>query len=216
MCFFEKTKQGQHVLQRDYPDACVFRNVLDVYPPNQRKAISSGETNPVDTAVSYESTSRCMQHGDKCKLIGGKVDLSVFGSPCVDDSPIGCMKKEGGNQRPVPWMKFVKFCVCFPCHCRSSREMQRGVQPQHVTPVEATMAHLHWLQEKVEPALMNSENVVTGNISEKICEKFSNKYHAKVFCLKLLLFSFPICVILYDCIVFLIHVMHLMTWFLMR
>ena len=56
------------------------------------------------------------------------------------------------------------------------------------------MAHLHWLQEDVEPEIMVSENVVTGNISQKICEKFSNKYHARVFLLEsLAVFSSDSC-----------------------
>lgn len=43
-----------------------------------------------------------------------------------------------------------------------------------------TWVHLHWLKRCLRPKVIISENVVTGNINEKVAECLKDMYSAKV------------------------------------
>lgn len=44
------------------------------------------------------------------------------------------------------------------------------------------MLHLDWMQSKLRPRMIFSENVVSGNINQRICEKLQKEYDAQVPC----------------------------------
>ena len=45
--------------------------------------------------------------------------------------------------------------------------------------VQVTMQHLIWLKRRAKPKVMMSENVVTGNIEQRICELLSDEMSSK-------------------------------------
>lgn len=103
--FTEKTRQGQAVLCRDWPGACVFKDALGVLNDSDRKALVKTEdpvfaANIIDNAT-FEQTSMCAQHKKRCNVTRSPVDISMFGAPCVDDSSMGTLKTDAGKARKV-------------------------------------------------------------------------------------------------------------------
>ena len=105
VAFTELVKQGQQTLCRDFPNACVFKNQMDVLSPDSFCTLvgSLGFEDVLANvrSASFASQAPCVQHKQQCPL-PKQVDLAVFGSPCTDDSSQGSQKKDDGQTRKEP------------------------------------------------------------------------------------------------------------------
>jgi hypothetical protein len=105
------------LLQKDFPQACAFKNVLDKLQPESRQklmaAASIDEITQVLDSASWQTTAPCSSHG-QCS-IPMMVDLNMYGSPCTDDSRQGSQRQDMGNTRRVAYLHclFVISVVAF-------------------------------------------------------------------------------------------------------
>ena len=111
--FCEKTKQGQNCIQRDWPGCHVFTDAMHVVEEQDRnnivQASSAAEAEKALQSCTFVSKAKCMAHKEACSL-PQRPDVSLFGAPCVDDSPMGPLKKDDGAARRAISLHCVKLC----------------------------------------------------------------------------------------------------------
>lgn len=176
--FTEKTQQGRQTLQRDFPGSCTFQDVLHVLPDTLQANLSKESTM---TSVPYKTHAYCHTHSGSCSL-PCNAHLALFGAPCVDDSTIGSHRTDNGPARQVPlnFLSSTSFPLC--SHTCIYKYLYIGVcvyiythsaSPCHVICAQETMPYLRYLEQRAKPQICISENVVTGNIGQRVCETFS-------------------------------------------
>lgn len=110
VAFTELNKQGRQTLQRDFPHSCTFLDVRDVLPEELRNNL---DLEPRQESIDYEKHAPCDAHPDQTCSLPRNIDIAMFGAPCVDDSPMGALKKDNGKARKAALMTLFGLASLF-------------------------------------------------------------------------------------------------------
>ena len=201
--FVERERQGRTILCRDFR-GCVFGDVLDVLVPEDKeklmKASGPEEIEAVLSNATFQSEARCAKHDRLCPVSSAiRPDFSLFGAPCVDDSPMGANLKDLGDSRKVIRTALHFFCMFmisillslwhdFLIYLGLMSSVGSGACAIHLSLLrwslvnswmQVTLAHLKFLNTELRPRAAISENVSAGNINQRICEKLAPTMSSK-------------------------------------